>query len=373
MASPRVRFAQAFASVGKWGIHEWRRASVWDTLSQGGRRDYSAAGAGGTIALIKQLREQTGAPMKDVKAVLQQCDWDPEAAFTELRKKGLAAASKKAGRVAADGLLGFALKGRTAAVVEINSETDFVARNDLFQHLLSQVSKAALALPTEPTSSWEADLINIEALKEVKVQLSHAKLQGESTVQEAVAEVGSVMGENVRLRRGFKMSSSESGVLCSYLHSESQPGLARIVGMLTLEPEDASQTSPLSELQALGSSLTMHVVAQRPLFLSKDTVSSGALQRERDILRSQALASGKPEKFVEKMVDGRIRKYMEDVALLEQKYVLDENKTIKAVLNDFSKQMGGTYIIGRFLRMEVGEGIERAEKDFASEVAAQAA
>ncbi|CAM6097901.1 unnamed protein product [Calypogeia fissa] len=366
MATPRIRVGQALANA-------FNRSIDRCVLSRAGCREYSVAGAGGTTALIKQLRERTGAPMKDVKAILQQCGWDPEAAFTELRKKGLAAASKKAGRVAADGLLGVAQEGRTAAVVEINSETDFVARNDLFQHLVSQVAKAALAVHPLPTSPWEADIISVDALRDVKVELRHPKLQGESTVQEAVAEVGSIMGENVRLRRGFKMTSSSSGVLCSYLHSTAQPGLARIVGLLTLEPEEKAEGTPVAELEALGSSLTMHVVAQRPLFLSKETISAEALHRERDILKSQALASGKPEKFVEKMVDGRIRKYMEDVALLEQKYVLEDTKTVQGVLNDFSKQLGGKYTIGRFLRMEVGEGIERIEKDFASEVAAQAA
>lgn len=376
MASPRIRFAQAVANAVNRTVYKSAGVSSIEAgfSHGGGCRGYSVAGAaGGTTLLIKQLRERTGAPMKDVKAVLQQCEWDPEAAFTELRKRGLAAASKKAGRVSADGLLGVAREGRTAAVVEINSETDFVARNDLFQHLVSQVAQVALGVNSSPTSPWEADVISTEALGEVKVRLSHPKLEGESTVQEAVAEVGSIMGENVRLRRGFRMSSTESGVLCSYLHSTAQPGLARIVGLLTLEPEEKCEGSSEAELQALGSSLTMHVVAQRPLFLSKETVSAEALSRERDILRSQALASGKPEKFVDKMVDGRIRKYLEDVALLEQKYVLEETKTVKAVLSDLSKLQGGKYTIGRFLRMEVGEGIERVEKDFASEVAAQAA
>ncbi|KAL2642343.1 hypothetical protein R1flu_009930 [Riccia fluitans] len=335
-----------------------------------------AFSSGSNAALIKLLRERTGAPMKDVKAALLQCDWDSEAAFTELRKKGLAAAGKKAGRVAADGLLGVALQQerRAAAVVEINSETDFVARNDLFQHLVSQVARAALSVDSIPGSQAEAAVINLQALEAAKIELNHPKLSGESTISDAVAEVASIMGENVKLRRGFFLSSS-TGVVASYLHSSTQAGLARVAGLLTLEPaiSDSQSGDHQAELSSLGESLAMHIVAQRPLFLSKDLVAPEALQHERDILTSQALGSGKPANVIDKMVAGRLSKYMQEVALLEQKYVLDEAKTVKSVLNEFAKQFQKQYNIGRFVRVEVGEGIQREEKNFAAEVAAQAA
>ncbi|KAG6552514.1 hypothetical protein Mapa_005934 [Marchantia paleacea] len=341
-----------------------------------GMRAFRSSASESSVALIKQLRERTGAPMKDVKSVLVQCDWDSEAAYTELRKKGLAAAGKKASRVAADGLLGVAQESRAAAVIEINSETDFVARNDLFQHLVSQVAKAALLADLSPGSVGEAAVINMEALESARVELSHPKLSGRSTVSDAVAEVASIMGENVKLRRGFHMSSS-SGVVYSYLHSSTHKGLARVVGLLSLEPQESPADSQSgdhpAELSSLGESIAMHIVAQRPLFLSKDLVAEESLQHERNILTSQALASGKPANVVEKMVSGRLSKYVQEVALLQQKYVLDESKTVQSVLNDASKQLQRQYSIGRFLRMEVGEGIPREEKNFAAEVAAQAA
>ncbi|KAL3695752.1 hypothetical protein R1sor_009828 [Riccia sorocarpa] len=352
------------------------RISNRDLVGIIGTSSGRAFSSGSNTALIKQLRERTGAPMKDVKAALLQCDWDSEAAFTELRKKGLAAAGKKAGRVAADGLLGVASQqeGRAAAVVEINSETDFVARNDLFQHLVSQVAGAALSVESSPRSESEAAVINLQALEAAKIELNHPKLSGRSTVADAVAEVASIMGENVKIRRGFLLSSS-TGIVASYLHSSTQAGIARVAGLLTLEPatSDSQSADHPAELSSLGESLAMHIVAQRPLFLSKDLVAPEALQHEREILTSQALGSGKPPNVIEKMVAGRLSKYVQEVALLEQKYVLDEAKTVKAVLNEFAKQFEKQYNIGQFVRVEVGEGIQREEKNFAAEVAAQAA
>uniref|UniRef100_A0A0D6R8N7 Elongation factor Ts, mitochondrial n=1 Tax=Araucaria cunninghamii TaxID=56994 RepID=A0A0D6R8N7_ARACU len=333
------------------------------------RRSYSAeVGAAKQVNLIKQLRERTSAPMKDVKASLLSCNWDLEAAYTDLRKKGIAGISKKASRVAAEGTLALAQYEKLAAVVEINCETDFVARNEMFQYLALSVARSLLAMESLPKFLSQAGTIDPKVLEEMKIILDHPKLSGETTVQNAIMEVAAMMGENMKLRRGFALSST-TGVVLSYLHASPQPGLGRIAGLLTLESENGS--APCDVLQNVGSNLAMHVVASRPLFLSKDHVSAEALEAERDILKTQAAASGKPQAAIEKMVEGRLRKYVEDVALLEQKFVMNDKVNVKLVLEDLSKEVGQKIRVGRFLRVEVGEGIQRQETDFASEVAAQ--
>ncbi|KAH9539147.1 hypothetical protein CY35_15G043500 [Sphagnum magellanicum] len=360
-----TRFFGSWSDGGGGAAAAAATSSSWSSLGFG--RGFSSSQSG---ILIKALRERTGAPIKDVKAVLEQCGWDSEAAFVELRKKGLSAASKKTTRVAAEGLLAVAKGPAAAAVVEINSETDFVARNDIFQHLAVRVARAALSLePHEGLVGSSATAINLPLLEAVKIKMEHSRLNGEATVQEAVAEVAAIMGENVRLRRGFTMSSS-TGIVSSYLHASQHPEVARIVGLVTLEPEEGGQRLEGQELEVeVGASLAMHVVAAKPLFLSKELVAGSALQQELDIFRSQALATGKPAAVVEKMLQGRLRKYIEEVALLEQKFVVNDSMTVRAVLDQLSKQLGRQVSISRFLRMEVGEGIQREEKNFATEVA----
>ncbi|CAO2201394.1 unnamed protein product [Urochloa humidicola] len=318
--------------------------------------------------LIKQLRERTSAPIKDVKASLVSCNWDIDAAQKDLRKRGVVLAAKKSSRTAAEGLLAIAQDEKRAAVVELNCETDFVARNDVFQYLASSVAKIALSaqapgqlfLPFGP-----------EYLEDMSINLDHPKLSGETTIQSAVTEVAAMVGENVKFRRGFILSTSAHGVVSSYLHTCPQPGLGRIAGLVTLEAEDSSVS--LDALKTVGSSVAMHIVATKPLFLSKELVSAAAVENEREILRTQAESSGKSQMAMDKMVEGRLRKYFEEVVLMEQKYILNDSTNIKTVLNDLSKEVGSKVTIGNFFRMQVGEGIERLEAADGSEPVAHAA
>lgn len=332
-------------------------------------RGYSAeVGSTEQVGLIKQLRERTSAPMKDVKAALVDCNWDLEAAYTELRKKGIAGASKKGARIAAEGILALAQDEKVAAVIELNCETDFVARNEIFQYLAHSVAKSALTMEALPELLSESATLDLKLLGEMNIILDHPKLTREITVQDAIMEVAAIMGENVKLRRGFALSSA-NGVVSSYLHTSPQPGLGRIAGLLTLESENGG--APTEVLQRVGSNLAMHVVAARPLFLSKDHVATKTLEAERDILKTQAAASGKPQAAIEKMVEGQLRKFVEEIALLEQKFVMNDKVNVKSVLEDLSKEVGQQIRVGSFLRVEVGEGIHRQETSFASEVAAQ--
>lgn len=332
-------------------------------------RFLSEASGSRNVAMIKQLRERTGAPMKDVKSALVESDWDAEAAFTELRKRGLAAASKKSARVAAEGLLGVAAAahGSRAAVVELNCETDFVARNDIYQHLVHKV--AAAALEAGDGSAEGAHPLSIPDLEACEVELAHPRLSGRSSVREAVAELIAVTGENVRLRQAYHVSCP-GGHVCSYLHTSPQPGLARIVGLVALKGAGGGAGSP-EPLRQLGERLAMQAVAARPLYLNQAAVPPEALQKERDILTTQAAASGKTATVVEKMVQGRLRKFYEDVVLLDQKYILDDTKSVKAVVAEASEHAGAAISVVSFLRLAIGEGVERVEKDFAAEVAAQ--
>ncbi|XP_048422244.1 elongation factor Ts, mitochondrial isoform X2 [Pyrus x bretschneideri] len=292
------------------------------------------------MSLIKQLRERTSAPIKDVKAALIDSNWDIEAAQKELRRRGKVLASKKSSRMAAEGLLALAQNENKAAVIELNCETDFVARNDIFQYL------------------------------DLKLDLGHPKVSGETTVQNAITEVAAVMGENVKLRRGIVMSTSSHGVVSTYLHTSPQPGLGRIAGVLSLAVED--KITQLDPIQRIGSQLAMHVVAAKPLFLTKELVSSDALESEREILKSQAESTGKSQMAIEKMVEGRLRKYYEEVVLMEQKFIMGDTITIKKLLENLSKEVGSPVKIESFFRMEVGEGIQRLEASSTSEHVAQA-
>ncbi|KAF8648674.1 hypothetical protein HU200_064722 [Digitaria exilis] len=332
------------------------------------RRFSSQASSSEQMNLIKQLRERTSAPIKDVKASLVSCNWDIDAAQKDLRKRGVVLASKKSSRTAAEGLLAIAQDEKKAAVIELNCETDFVARNDIFQYLASSVAKMALSaqgpgelfLPFGP-----------EYLENMSINLDHPKLSGETTVQNAVTEVAAMVGENVKLRRGFMLSTTAHGVVSSYLHTCPQPGLGRIAGLVTLEAEDSSAL--LDALKTVGASIAMHIVATKPLFLAKELVSAAALENEREILRTQAESSGKSQMAMDKMVEGRLRKYFEEVVLMEQKYILNDSTNVKTVLNDLSKEVGSKVTIGNFIRMQVGEGIERLEAAEGSDPVACAA
>jgi elongation factor Ts len=295
-----------------------------------------------TAALVKDLREKTGAGMMDCKKALIETKGEFEAAVDWLRKKGLSAAAKKAGRVAAEGLVAVSVQGSTGAVVEVNAETDFVARNEQFQAFVRSVAAAALA---------QGD--DIEALKSAK--------GGELT------QLIATVGENMSLRRAKRLAV-KSGVVASYLHNQTAPGLGRIGVLVALE-----SAAPQDKLAALGRQLAMHVASAKPEALTQADVDARALERERGVLAEQARASGKPEAIIAKMVEGRLRKYYEDVVLMEQTYlgppIGEGEMKIAKVIEVASKQLGAPVKVAGFVRFALGEGIEKAANDFAAEVA----
>ncbi|KAG6387387.1 hypothetical protein SASPL_152574 [Salvia splendens] len=322
------------------------------------------------VNLIKHLRERTSAPMKEVKSALVACDWDIEAAQNELRKRGVALASKKFSRTAAEGFLALAQDEKKAILVELNCETDFVARNEIFQHLALCLAKSALVI--EGSSQASAAIpVSPESLEDLKINFDHPKLTGEKTVQNAITEVAVMTGENVKLGGGFAISAPSYGVISTYLHTSPMPGIGRIAGLLSLEVED--KDAPLDAVQRVGSQIAMHLVAAKPLFLSKEDVTSDALGNERDILRSQAEKTGKTLMAIDKMVEGRLRKYYEEVVLLEQKFIVNDSVNITKVLANLSQEIGSTVKIRNFLRVEVGEGAKRLEDASGTEPLSQTA
>jgi elongation factor Ts len=302
-----------------------------------------------TAALVKELREKTGAGMMDCKKALAETSGDLEGAVDWLRKKGLSAAAKKAGRVAAEGLVGAAVGALTGALVEVNSETDFVARNDKFQAFVAVVSKLALSTGSD-----------VEALKA-------AAFPGTGrTVADELTHLIATIGENLSLRRAATLSVG-TGVITSYVHNALAPGLGKIGVLVALESTAAAE--PLS---ALGRQLAMHVAAANPQALDIATVDPKALDREREVLREQARTSGKAEAIIDKMVEGRLRKFYEEVVLLEQVYVIDGESRVKDVVAAAAKQLGAPIQVTGFVRFALGEGIQKDHGDFAAEVAAQA-
>lgn len=301
-----------------------------------------------TAALVKELREKSGAGMMDCKKALNESNGDLEGAIDWLRKKGLAAAAKKAGRVAAEGLVAVASAAGKAAVVELNAETDFVARNDKFQDFVKSV--AELALPVN------GDLAGLKAT---------AFPGGEGrSVEEQVTHMIATIGENMNLRRSAGLTV-EQGVVATYMHSAIQPGLGKIGVLVALE-----STGDVAKLEEVGKQIAMHVAAANPLFLSSKDVDQSALDRERDVLSEQARASGKPEEIIAKMVEGRLRKYYEEVCLLEQVFVIDGETKISKVVDALAKTVGAPVALTGFVRFALGDGIEKEENDFAAEVAA---
>jgi len=288
-----------------------------------------------TASLVKELREVSGAGMMDCKKALAETAGDLNAAVDWLRKKGLAAAAKKAGRVAAEGLVGVQVEDGRGALVEVNSETDFVARNDKFQAFVSGVVKLG-------TQSKDI------------ADLSAKALPGEGkSVADKLTELIATIGENMGLRR-MAVLSAKPGVVAGYVHNALAPGLGKIGTLVALE-----STGDKEKLAALGKQLAMHVAAANPQALSIESVDPAALERERAVLAEQAKASGKPEKVIAQMVEGRLRKFYEDVVLLEQVYVIDGESRVKAVLEKAAKEIGAPVKLTGFARMALGEGIER--------------
>lgn len=299
-----------------------------------------------TATLVKELRDKTGTGMMDCKKALIETGGDIEAASDWLRKKGLATAAKKAGRVAAEGLVGVCVDGNRGAVVEVNAETDFVARNDTFRDFVRTMSKMVL--------QHGAD---VEALNALQYPGTGR------TVTEELTHMIATIGENMKLRRAALLSV-EKGVLASYVHNAQGPGLGKIAVLVGL---DASGNA--GQLERLGKELAMHVAATNPQVISRDELGPEALERERNILTDQARASGKPEAIIEKMVEGRLSKYYEEVCLLDQTFVIEGESKVEKVLEAAAKDAGAPVGIGGFVRFALGEGIEKKDEDFAAEVA----
>ena len=303
-----------------------------------------------TAGLVKQLREKTGAGMMDCKKALTENAGDIEAAEDWLRKKGISTAAKKAGRTAAEGLVGVATAGKIGAVVEVNAETDFVARNETFQGFVSQVSKLALEAKGD-----------IEALK------SMAYPGSGRSVAEELTEMVAKIGENMAIRR-CACVSVDQGAVAAYVHNKAAEGLGKIGVLVALE-----SAGDQTKVDSLGKQLAMHVAAAAPQAIDIGDVDASALERERNILAEQARASGKPEEIVQKMVDGRLRKYYEEVCLLEQIFVVDGETKVRKVLDQVGTELGAAIKVAGMERYKLGEGIERETTDFAAEVAAQLA
>ncbi len=301
-----------------------------------------------TASMVKDLREKTGAGMMDCKKALNETQGDMDAALDWLRKKGLSAAAKKAGRVAAEGLVAVASLGTKAAIVEVNAETDFVARNEQFQSFALQAAKTAL----ETGAAVEA--------------LQNAAHPNGGTVQEVLTNLVATIGENMTIRRVAQLSVSQ-GIVASYVHNALAPNLGKIGVLVALE-----SSADVAKLQELGKQIAMHVAAARPEALCVADVDAKALERERNVLADQARASGKPEDIIAKMVDGRLRKYYEEVVLLEQIYVVDGENRIAQVIENAAKTLGAPIKLTGFVRYHLGEGIEKVQDDFAAEVAKMA-
>ena len=299
-----------------------------------------------TTALVKALRERTGAGMMDCKKALTENDGDIESSTDWLRKKGLAAAAKKAGRVAAEGLIGMRLEGTSGALVEVNSETDFVARNETFQALVRGIADLA------PASGGD-----VESLKARKVE------DGGRTVEDEITQAVAVIGEHISLRRTAALSV-ETGVVAGYLHNTVAPGLGKIGVLVGLE----SQAGP-DVLADLGKQLAMHVAATAPRSVGVDDLDPAVVEREKAIFADQARASGKPETIVAKMVEGRVRKFYEEAVLLEQAFVIEPDRKVKDVIAAAAKAAGTPIGVKGFARLALGEGVERQDTDFAGEVA----
>jgi elongation factor Ts len=296
-----------------------------------------------TASMVKDLRDKTGAGMMDCKKALNETNGDMEAAVDWLRKNGLSKAAKKSGRVAAEGLVGVAVGGDAGALVEVNSETDFVARNDEFKEFVKKAAELAL------TEGCDAEKLL-------------SKPMGGKSVQQTLTEMIAKIGENMSVRRAVALSVSP-GVVASYVHNAASPELGKIGVLVALK-----STADKDKLAALGKQLAMHVAAAAPLALTPEHLSKDVVDRERAIQVDLARQSGKPENVIEKMLEGRMRKFYEDTVLLSQTFVIDGETQIKKVLEKASKDLGAPVEIAGFVRFQVGEGIDKVDDDFADEV-----
>jgi elongation factor Ts len=302
-----------------------------------------------TAAMVKELRDKTGAGMMDCKKALAETNGDMEAAIDWLRAKGIAKADKKSGRTAAEGLIGIASAGTKAVVTEINSETDFVARNDAFQDLVRGVSSVALGTDG-----------SVEA-----ISAANYPATGKS-VHETITDAIATIGENMNLRRATLLSV-EDGVVATYVHNAVADGLGKLGVLVALK-----STGDKEALTTIGRQVAMHVAATNPLAIRAEEVDAAVAERERNVFIEQSRASGKPDNIIEKMVDGRMRKFFEEVALLSQAFVMNPELTVGAAIKEAEKAVGAPIEVTGMARLLLGEGIEKEASDFAAEVAAVA-
>jgi elongation factor Ts len=300
-----------------------------------------------TASMVKELREKTGAGMMDCKGALTETGGDLEAAVDWLRKKGLSKAAKKADRVAAEGLVGSALNANKGVLVEVNSETDFVARNELFQGLVKMIANVALDVGAD-------------------VQKILAAPIGDRTVADDIAESVAKIGENMTLRRAAELSVGK-GVVANYLHNSPGEGLGRIGVIVALE-----STGKTDELKAIGRQVAMHVASANPQAVDPAGLTAASIERERNVLAEKAKASGKPANVVEKIVESGLKTFYKEVCLLDQPFIFDDKKSVAQALKEAEGQVGAPIKIGGFVRFVLGEGIERPPGDFSGEVAALA-
>ncbi len=301
-----------------------------------------------TAAMVKELRETTGAGMLDCKKALVESNGNMDDAVDWLRKKGLASAAKKASRIAAEGLVGVYVEGNKGAVVEVNSETDFVAKNEIFQEYVADAAIVALKSAGEI-----CDMKTFNCPKCGK------------TFEERLTDMIAKIGENMNLRRA-KMLEVDNGIIASYIHNAAGENIGKIGVLVALE-----STADKAKLAELGKHLAMHVAASNPQFLTIASVDPAAVEHEKSIFAEQAKASGKPENIIEKMVEGRVRKYYDEVVLEEQAYIMDPDKKVKQVVADAAKELGADIKIKDFVCFKLGEGLQKKEEDFAAEVASQ--
>ncbi|MGZ8321681.1 MAG: translation elongation factor Ts [Rhodoplanes sp.] len=300
-----------------------------------------------SASLVKELRDKTGAGMMDCKAALADTSGDLEAAVDWLRKKGLAKAAKKAGRVAAEGLIGVALKPQKGAVVEVNSETDFVARNDLFQGLVRMVAQVTLDVGAD-----------VERIKAAKV--------GDATVADALSSAIATIGENLTLRRAAELAVAQ-GAVASYVHSSVTEGLGKIGVLVAL-----NSTGKTDELMSFGRLIAMQVAASNPQAIDSAGLDPTVVAREREVIADKARAQGKAEKVIDKIVDSGLKTFYKEVCLLDQPYIHDPSKSVAQALKEAEKTVGAPVEVTGFVRYALGEGIDRKDTDFAAEVAAAA-
>ena len=303
-----------------------------------------------TAAMVKELRETTSAGMLDCKKALTETNGDMEQAIDWLRKKGLASAAKKASRIAAEGLVAVAVDGNKGAVVEVNSETDFVAKNEIFQEYVEDAAKVALMN--------DGDVEKMKAFGCPKCGKSFG---------ERLTDMIAKIGENMNLRRA-QVLTVNNGIVSAYIHNAARPNVGKIGVLVALE-----SSADKAKLAELGKHIAMHVAASAPIALTIADVPASNVEHEKSIYAEQARASGKPENIIEKMIEGRVRKYYDEVVLEEQAYIMDPDKKVKQVVADAAKEFGADIKLAGYVCFKLGEGLQKREEDFAAEVAAQLA